>query len=101
MIKINTMVNRWGLSLAAVSIMTLTGPAWSQDAPGTTFDAYNESQAEPIFDMNPAFSDGSLVLTRTDGTEVVLQRENESALLKFENDPEVWSLRITPGPGNK
>lgn len=46
------------------------------------------------------FEDGTLVLSRTDGETILLERENDRALMKFDSDPEVWALSITPGPGN-
>lgn len=46
------------------------------------------------------FEDGVLMLSRTDGEKILLERRNDRALMKFESDPEVWALTITPGPGN-
>lgn len=55
---------------------------------------------EPLFDISPVFTDGTVQLFRTDGEGILLERRGDTALMKFESDPEIWYLTITPGPSN-
>lgn len=54
----------------------------------------------PIFKISNIFKDGTLRLQRENQDKFTLRRTGNQAILKFDEDPEVWALRISTGPGN-
>ena len=54
----------------------------------------------PLFEVEAIFDDGTRRIERQDQSHLILKRVGKKAYLKFENDPEVWSLDISTGAGN-
>lgn len=84
--------------LSACSLLPFGGIAVAQDAEQKAPTA--TQSIAPLFDMNPVYADGVMRLTRTNGEGITLQRKGDKALVRFDGDPEVWAMVITPGPAN-